>query len=527
MVIEKSIPRAKSAESIGINSSVVAKMTEEMAFAGINLHSLMIIRNGQVGVEAYSAPLIPDMPHMVYSVSKSFLSTAYGFALNENKITRDTRLLDVFPELKPKKTDEYLEKLTIHHLITMTAGKQPAIRNVSNKNRMKSFVESKWLFAPGENWRYVNDNYYVASAMLCKVLGQTITEYLTPRLYEPLGIEIPFWETSPDGIEAGGWGIMLKTEDMAKIILCYHNGGKYDGEQVIPEWWVKEATSKYIDNSKVEKHADSAAGYGCGFWQCAGVKNAFRAEGMFCQYAISLKDYDACIVTTSDHSDLQETLDVLWKYVSDIFSENVECEKSREIILKGRDEAVVKERSLLEKSIENKIYKMRKCRFVNAIGFPVSIFPMPIVFFADEGGGNMDNLRFMFTDSGCEFSWTEDGGFENTVLSSMNGEPSINKVRIGDLNLTVRSNAYWKNENTLVIHFGLLEAVADRILEFHFEKNRIKMLPSSKPGTDEKAKKIGDKLKCILIGRWFHWWIDFLVPKVGRILNPVHKGRIK
>lgn len=527
MVIEKSIPRAKSAESIGVNSSVVLKMTEEMAFAGINLHSLMIVRNGQVGVEAYSAPLRADMPHMVYSVSKSFLSTAYGFALSEGKISRETRFLDVCPEFRPRRKDEYLEKLTIHHLITMTAGKQPAIRNVSNKNRIKSFVDSKWIFSPGEGWRYVNDNYYVAAEMLCRILGESITEYLTPRLYEPLGIEVPFWEKSSRGVEAGGWGLMLKTEDMAKFILCYHNGGKYNDNQVIPEWWVKEATAKYVDNSTVEKHADSAAGYGCGFWQCAGAENSFRAEGMFCQYAISLKDYDACIVTTSDHSDLQETLDVLWKYVPNIFCEPFDCDNSEKIILKGRGGAVVKERSPIEKNIVNKIYKIRKCRFVNAIGFPVSIFPMPIVFFADEGGGNMDKLRFRFTESACDFSWVEDGGFENTVSASMNGEESISKVRIGDLNLTVRSDAHWKNKNTLVIRFCLLEAVADRVLEFVFSGDKIKMIPSSVPGTDEKAKKIGDKLKCILIGRWFHWWIDFLVPKVGRILNPIHKGKAK
>ena len=525
MAIEKSIPRAESAESIGINSSVVAKMTEEMAFAGINLHSLMIVKNGFVGVEAYGDNLSADIPHMVYSVSKSFLATAYGFALHEGKVTRETRFLYICPEFAPKKKDEYLEKLTIHHLVTMTAGKQPTIGNVKNGNRIKAFVESKWIFSPGESWRYVNDNYFVAAEMLYRILGETITEYLTPRLYVPLGIEIPFWERSSNGVEAGGWGLMLKTEDMAKFILCYHNKGMYNGTQVIPAWWVKEATAKYIDNNDVEEHSDSAAGYGCGFWRCAGVENAYRAEGMFCQYAICLEDYDACIVMTSDHSDLQETLDVLWKYVPDMF-DNQKFEKPRSVSLKKNESVVVRKRSSVEKSISDKTYRIRRCKFVNAIGLPVSIFPMPIVFFADECGGNMDSLKFVFNESGCDFSWVEDGGFENKVHLSMRGMPVVSKVKIGELNLSVHSFAYWENENTLVMRFRPLEAVAERVLTFVFNGKKVKMYPSSVPGTGEKAKSIGNKLKCILKGRFFHWWIDFLVPKVDKILNPTHYGKI-
>ena len=155
--------------------------------------------------------------------------------------------------------------------------------------------------------------------MLCKVLGESITDYLTPRLYEPLGIDVPFWEHSPEGVEAGGWGLQLKTEDIAKLILCYQNKGRYNGVQVIPEWWTKEATSYISDNSVSEKERDASAGYGCGFWRCAGMPNTYRAEGMFCQYAISFADYNACLVMTSEHSGLQETLDVIWKYMPDAF----------------------------------------------------------------------------------------------------------------------------------------------------------------------------------------------------------------
>lgn len=525
-ILNKSIERAKTPESVGIDSSVILKMTEEMSYRGINVHSLMILRGNKVACEAWSKPLTSEMPHMAYSVSKSFLSTAYGFALDEGKITRETRFVDVFPEFKNKK-DKYLEKLTIHQLLCMTAGKQTAIRGSKSDDWLKVFVKAKWIFEPGTSWRYVNDNYYIASKMLCKALGKSISDYLTPRLFEPLGIDVPFWEHSPDGVEAGGWGLMLKTEDIAKLVLCYQNKGEYNGIQVIPEWWTREATSFISDNSVSEKEPDASAGYGCGFWRCSGMENTYRCEGMYCQYGISFEDYGAALIMTSDHSDLQETLDVIWEYMPKAFIEP-DCEKeSKEIALKDKSAVITKERSETEKRINGETYRLRKCRFINFIGFPISVLPMPIVFFAKDRGGNMNNLSFEFNDNECLISWQEDGGFKNKIRVSMNGEASIDEVIIGELKMTVWCYAYWENSNTLIMHIRPLSSVAERVLKFEFKGNKIKMYPSYIPGTDEKAKKVGDKLKCILIGKWFHWWIDFLVPRVGKILNPTHYGRMK
>ena len=524
--LNKSIERAKTPESVGIDSSVISKMTEEMSYRGIYVHSLMLLRDNKVACEAWSKPLTPELPHMVYSISKSFLATAYGFALDEGKITRETKLVDVFPKLIRKK-DKYLEKLTIHQLLCMTAGKQTSIRGSKSDDWLKLFVNAKWIFEPGTSWRYINDNYYVASKMLCKILGESITDYLTPRLYEPLGIDIPFWEHSPDGVEAGGWGLQLKTEDIAKLILCYQNKGRYNDIQVIPEWWTEEATGFIADNSVSEKEPDASAGYGCGFWRCAGMPNTYRCEGMFCQYAISFEDYNACLVMTSEHSDLQETLDVIWEYMPRAFIEPDFKEETQEITLPDKSTIINKARSETESLINGKTYSLRKCRFINFIGFPISVLPMPIVFFAKDRGGNMNNLKFEFSENGCTFSWKEDGEFENRIFLSMNGGASFDEIVIGELKMLVRSYAYWENSNTLVMHIRALATVAERVLKFEFKDNRIKMHPSYIPGTDEKAKKVGDKLKCILIGKWFHWWIDFLVPRVGRILNPTHYGRMK
>ncbi|MBQ3889043.1 MAG: serine hydrolase [Clostridia bacterium] len=526
--MNKSIPRAVSAESVGLSSPAVQKMVGDMASHNVHIHSLMILRHGQVACEAWSAPLTPDTPHMAYSVSKSFLSAAYGFALDEGRITPDCRFLDVFPELRPKRRDENLEKLTIDHLMTMTSGKRTKPLANRGGDWLRQFVQAKWDFAPGEGWRYVNENYYAASAMLHRVLGEGVNSYLIPRLYEPLGIDVPFWETSLRGVEAGGWGLALKTEDIAKFILCVHNGGVYGGRQVIPEAYLRRAVSKLSDTSATEKKSDARAGYGCGFWRCAGA-DAFRCEGMYSQYAISFPAEDACFVMTSDHSDLQETLDCVWRALPDLFCEPHDGAESVPVTLPpdpAQSLVVRSPRPATEQTVGGHTYRVRRKWFINhVVHFSVGMFPLPILYFSQQGGGNIDNVRFDFDERGVTLQWTEDGGFANTLFLPMDGTIDFGTVCIGEFRLKCRTFAYWEDDRTLVLRVRALAGVAERILRFRFNGRRFVMKPDAFPGTAEKAKMVGDKLKGILVGNYYHWWINRLVPKVDNILNPRHHGR--
>lgn len=310
------IERAESAETVGVSSKIIQNMIDEMTEKNIDIHSIMVLRHGKVACEAWKAPLTPDDVHMAYSISKSFLSVAYGFAFAEGLLREETRFLDIFPEYSLK-ADKFLKKLTLIELLGMRSGKRTTR---GGKDWLKSFVNAKWDFVPGEDWRYVSENYYAASAALVRLTGMSVTEYLKPRLYDPLGIDTPFWETCPDGIEAGGWGLFLKTEDIAKFILCCHNDGKLNKKQIIPSDWLKKATSYISDTSSSQNESDCRAGYGYGFWQCAGMKNTFRCEGMYSQYAISFGDYDACLVITSGCAHLQKTLDAVWQYMKNAFT---------------------------------------------------------------------------------------------------------------------------------------------------------------------------------------------------------------
>ncbi len=525
--MSKNLIRAASPEEVGVSSAVIKSMLDEMEKADVELHSLIIIRHGKVAVECYKSPLTASDTHMVYSVSKSFTATAYGFALEEGYLTKDTLFLDVFPEYRPKKEDKYLEKLRVLDLVAMTSGKRVPTKGRRYDDWIKVFVESKWDFEPNTDWRYVNDNFFILSAVISKLTKMSLTEYLTPRLFEPLGIEVPVWECSPKGIEAGGWGLFLKTEDIAKLILCYMNGGKYNNKQVIPEWWTKEATSYQNDNSSSQSKLDSKAGYGYGFWRCAGMKNTYRCEGLYSQYAIAIPDYDACVITTSSNTNLQQTLDILWKYIENAFT--TEGVSSIPVLLKEDTPPKITNRQFdTEQKIEGKVYKLRKPIFLNyAAGHPVSALPMPVVYFLKEHGGNITDLSFNFNENGFTMNWSEDGNFKNSIPVSMNGEKSEGKIILGQLSYRVIADAHWVNENTLTVTIRPIAAVAKRILTFKFNGKKIAMYPDVYPGLEKKAKILGDTLKNVLKGAYFHKWIDFLVPRIKKILFPVHRGKQK
>ena len=232
------LPRSASPEEAGVSSVAVAAFMEDMKKSGIENHSFLILRHGKVAAECFFAPFTRDTPHAMYSVSKSFTSTAIGFAVEEGLLSLDAKVIDFFPEYRPAQPDEKLEKMTVSHLLTMTSGKNPSLLLDKTKDRwIKDFFNAPWISEPGEMFLYVSENIYMLCAILVRVTGISVTEFLTPRLYEPLGIPVPYWETDHHGVEVGGWGLMLPVEDFAKFTLCYAQNGVYEGKQVIPARW--------------------------------------------------------------------------------------------------------------------------------------------------------------------------------------------------------------------------------------------------------------------------------------------------
>ena len=520
------IKKAASPAMAGVSAREVKCLLDEWERENVNIHSLIIIRQGIIGCELYKEPLTSRDVHMLYSVSKSVLSAAFGFAVDEGYLSESTTFYDIFPEYC-KIDDKYLMELKLIDLLAMRSGKRFSVLKKPEADWLEYFVNGYWEFQPGTDFRYVSENSFVVAAAIVRATGMSLTEFLKPRLYAPLGIEAPFWETSPDNIEAGGWGIQLTPMDFAKFTLCCHNNGAFNGRQVIPAWWIKKATSFVSETKGSQRHRDSQAGYGYGFWRCAGADNSFRCEGLYSQYGISLKNSDACIVITAGAADLQKTLDVLWRHSDKLFIKKGMTGEDVELCLTPSPRAVVSERQeTTEAKLDGKLYRMRRRYFLNRIGFPVSSLPMPALHFAKTPGGNMQSLRFSFDRQACTFSWSEDGGFHNEIRASMDGSDIRSRIVIGEMSFDVIAYARWLKKDKLELYIRPLSCVAARRFEFTFKKNKIYMYPDVVPTLTENARVIGEKVKCVLPGLYFRTWVDILVPRVTKILQPIHKGRM-
>lgn len=519
------LPRAASPEAVGVSSIMVEKFIAYIKAQKLEFHSLMVLRHGKVAVEWYNEPYDAKTKHSMYSVSKSFTSTAVGFAVSEGLVSLDDKVLDFFPDYKPKAKSPYFDKLTVRTLLTMTAGKQTNMLADKGKiDWIEDYINAQWVFEPGTQYLYVNENIYMLCAILHRVTKMSVIEYLTPRLFEPLGIEIPFWETDQNGIEAGGWGLYICTEDLAKVTTCYLHEGKYKGRRIIPKEWAIEATKNQIGNIKMpSEDPDCNAGYGYCFWINAGEPFSYRADGMFSQFGINFPSLDASIVTTAAIPLENEARDALWKFFPMAFID--EDAKSVSIDPSTVDVPAVSPRSMLEKQIEGRTIQVRKKILLNIIGMPVSMLPLAVTFMMSDRAGNINNIKFKFNDKECAMTWDE-GDENNTVICGMDGHYRYGTMTLGKITFKVCCNAEWMDDINLKIMVRPLETIGMRSLNFLFKRrNKVAITPSSTPSTykivDSLAVTLGEVVKNPVLAKICQFAIRLAPP----LAEPKHYGK--
>lgn len=305
------LPRSTPEEQ-GVSSKAVLEFVE--AADKINtLHSFMLLRHGKVIAEAWWKPESADKPHILHSLSKSFTSTAIGLAIEEGKLKLDDHVLKFFPNDAPADPSDNLKALTVRDLLTMTGGHDTEPKAEKSGPSVKTFLAHPFVHKPGTHFLYNSMGTYTLSAIVTKVTGQTTLDYLKPRLFEPLGIEDPHWDASPEGYSLGGGGLYLRTEDIAKFGQLYLQKGKWNGRRLIPKRWVRQATSRQVPND-LENHSkmgpDWRQGYCYQFWRC--THNEYRGDGAAGQFCVVMPDKDAVVVITADTGDMQAELNVVW-----------------------------------------------------------------------------------------------------------------------------------------------------------------------------------------------------------------------
>ncbi|RYG00493.1 MAG: class C beta-lactamase-related serine hydrolase, partial [Chitinophagaceae bacterium] len=265
-------------------------------------------------------PYGDSLKHTLYSTSKSFTSTAIGFLVSEKKITVQDKVISFFPDKVPDTISDYLKELTVQNLLTMSVGheKDPSGVIPPQNDWTKAFLATPIVNKPGSQFLYNSMATYMLSAIVQKVSGEKVIDYLEPRLFKPLGITNKDWETNGQDINTGGWGLRLSTRDMAKFGLLFLNKGKWNGKQILPAAWIEEASTAHI-KQKPDATAEELAssewlqGYGYQFWRSR--YNSYRADGAFGQYILVLPELDAVIAINCETPDMQNEINLVWQYL--------------------------------------------------------------------------------------------------------------------------------------------------------------------------------------------------------------------
>jgi CubicO group peptidase (beta-lactamase class C family) len=309
------LPRS-TPEAQGVSSAAVLAFVEAADKDIDSLHSFMLLRHGHVVAEGWWAPYSPDARHSLFSLSKSFTSTAVGIAAAEGKLSIDDPVLKFFPDEAPAEPSANLKSMRLSDLLRMSTGHQTEPPRRPSEPWAKTFLAHTVPFKPGTHFLYNTSATYMLSAAVQKATGQTLLDYLKPRLFDPLGIESPTWEASPQGVSAGGYGLSVRTEDIAKFGQLYLQKGKWRGKQLVPTAWVEEATARQTSNGSSPR-SDWDQGYGYQFWRCR--NGAYRGDGAFGQYCIVLPEQDAVIAITAGVRDMQAVLNLVWDKLSPAF----------------------------------------------------------------------------------------------------------------------------------------------------------------------------------------------------------------
>ena len=317
------LPRAETPDSV---ASAMENFFQRAAGDSLDIHSVMIVKDGKVIFSRWQSEGVDTVPHVLHSVSKTFTATAVGLAIADGKMKLTDKIIDFFPDKLPAEVSDNLKAMTVRDLLTMSCGhdvEPSGFRGGEETDWVQAFLAHPVVHKPGTFYLYNSLGTYMLSAIVQKVTGEKVVDYLDTRLFQPLHIDKPKWDESPQGINCGGWGLYLKTEDLAKMGQLLLQQGEWNGKQIIPAEWVSEMSKKQVESinpgTRIEQAeergmtketSDWMQGYGYQMWRCR--PGCFRADGARGQYIIVVPDKNAVIAITSDVEDLQGELNLVW-----------------------------------------------------------------------------------------------------------------------------------------------------------------------------------------------------------------------
>jgi len=468
-----SLPRSVP-EAQGISSQGIIDFLDAAAKSRHEFHSIMFLRHGKVIAEGWWNPYKPEFKHTLYSTSKSFTATAVGFAVSEKRLSVNDKVISFFPDALPGTVSPFLSNMKVKDLLSMSAGEDPdpTFKTVvSDSNWVKAFLAVPVVHEPGTKFLYNTLATYMLSAIVQKVTGEKVIDFLKPRLFEPLAIEGMDWEVDPHGINTGGWGLRLKTEDMAKFGQLFLQKGKWNGNQVLPASWIEEATTKKIEQvpeapQSKKDSSDWMQGYCYQMWRCR--HNCFRADGAYGQYIIVMPDQDAVIAVTAETGDMQDEINLIWEY-----------------LLPAIKTDKLAENSALASNLKQRLSSLALPLPVTGNGSAIASHISGKTFALEPNDKHLETMNFQFKDNMCQVSMLIDSVRYNFSLGS--GQWITSETTLHGPNLLLMAKAHfvglppakvagsygWKDENTMVLVLRYIESPHTETIICKFDKNKV------------------------------------------------------
>lgn len=451
-----------SPESQGISSAAISKFINAARESGLEWHSFMFLRHGHVIAEGWWKPFDAPYKHTLYSLSKSFTSTAIGLLVKEEKIKVDDQVISFFPNELPTGISDNLKQMTIRNLLTMNTGHAvdttPKMREGTG-SWSKTFLSLPVEHKPGSHFLYNTGATYMLGAIVKKVSGQDLETFLTPRLFVPLDIKDHDWEKSPQGLNVAGWGLRVKTEDIAKLGQLYLQKGKWNGREILTEAWVNDA-SRYQTSSNAGD-SDWSQGYGYQFWRCK--PGFFRGDGAFGQYCVVMPQHDAVLVVNSESWDMQKQMTIFWENLLPGIQPNPLPENDSLLRKLKTDLATlaIPATKGLGNAASSKKYNNAKVKFeTNEFG----ITAMQL-----QCSGDRCTLTF---DSSNEKTSIQ-SGWENWVTSKESTDYVFAVSNRNPVPSKIAATATWTTGNTLQIDLKFVEAIHGDKITCLFDGNRV------------------------------------------------------
>ncbi|GAB3696917.1 hypothetical protein GCM10027592_20570 [Spirosoma flavus] len=443
-------------EAQGVAPGGLLDFVTSIESSKLNVHSVMVVRHGQVVAEGWWAPYAPQYKHTLYSLSKSFTSTAVGMAVAEKRLTVEDKVVKFFPDDVPATVSANLAAMRVKDLLTMSTGHDKdttgALRGNNETSWVKSFLAQPVEHEPGTFFVYNSGATYMLSAIVQKLTGQTVLDYLKPRLFGPLGIEGEDWEVSPQGINTGGWGLRVRTEDIAKFGQLYLQKGMWNGKRLIQENWINDATRAEVQSKGGKGDAavnDWIQGYGYQFWRCR--NDAYRGDGAFGQYCIVLPKEDAVIAITSETANMQGVLDAVWNHILPA--------------LRGTDLAAAKtKQAALTKKLATLTLLPENSQPATTVANQISGKTYAIA----ENSLHIKDVSLTFGKDGCIFKVQDDKGSHQVLCGVNRWVEGTTTFPITQLLLTstpvpgsedrkVAGSGTWQDANTFVMTWRFVE----------------------------------------------------------------------